>query len=149
MAEIFCEMPRNSQVTSPVVDPQTGDLFFACQGTGEIATVQGEGEAPQIWNNTNGQPSGIGIDSDSNIYVADLARGAILSVSPGGEQQLVVKVYEDKPFKGPNSVVFDKAGTMYFTDSGPMGETSLANPTGSVYCITGSQVSQLVRWLVS
>lgn len=29
----------------------------------------------------------------------------------------------------------DSQGSVFFTDSGPFGETGLANPTGSVFCV--------------
>lgn len=47
-----------------------------------------------------------------------------------------VRQYEGKMFKGPNSIIFDSSGTMYFTDSGPMGETTIQKPLGSVFAIT-------------
>src|SRR4051794_34602060 len=33
--------------------------------------------------------------------------------------------------QGPNSLIFDSNGTLYFTDSGPMGETTIQSPKGS------------------
>lgn len=30
-------------------------------------------------------------------------------------------------------MAFDKNGTLFFTDSGPLGETTLFNPKGSLY----------------
>ena len=40
-------------------------------------------------------------------------------------------------------MVFDNQGNVYFTDSGPMGETSIANPRGSLFCVDGEQ--QMLR----
>ena len=77
-------------------------------------------------------------------YAADHAHAAILSVEQS-ESQPIVKVYEDKPFKGPHSIVFDSTGNMYFTDSGPFGETGLQNPTGSCFCVTASQEGQILK----
>ena len=50
--------------------------------------------------------------------------------------------YEDHSFKGPNTVAFDVNGTMFFTDSGPLGETGIEAPTGSVYAITAPSNGQ-------
>jgi len=37
---------------------------------------------------------------------------------------------------GPNSIVLsEELNSLFFTDSGPFGETSLENPKGSVYII--------------
>lgn len=38
--------------------------------------------------------------------------------------------------QGPNSVVFDRKGNMFFTDSGPLGTTSLQSPKGSLFMIS-------------
>jgi sugar lactone lactonase YvrE len=58
-----------------------------------------------------------------------------------------VRQYEGKMFKGPNSIIFDSSGTMYFTDSGPIGETTIQKPLGSVFCITdeGDEGSTLLQ----
>jgi len=57
----------------------------------------------------------------------------------------VVDVYEDKPLKGPNSIVFDLNGTMFFTDSGPLGETGLHSPRGSLYVIATSLSGKMLK----
>ena len=40
--------------------------------------------------------------------------------------------------QGPNSVVFDADENMFFTDSGPFGETTLSNPSGSLFAVVAS-----------
>jgi len=45
-----------------------------------------------------------------------------------------VGIYEDRPLKGPNSICC-VGSSVLFSDSGPLGETGLHNPTGSVFCI--------------
>ena len=51
-----------------------------------------------------------------------------------------VAEYEGKPFWGPSHITYDRVGNMYFTDSGPFGETTLQQPNGSLYCITTQQI---------
>lgn len=134
-------------ITAPVFNKETGVLYYLSQGTGDVLTVDNPGGVTKsfAWGNSSGQPNGLAEDPDGNIYVADFAHAAVLNISPSGEQQAVVKVYEDKPFKGPNSIVFAKDGTMFFTDSGPMGETSLQYPKGGCFCISGSQDGQILK----
>jgi sugar lactone lactonase YvrE len=60
-----------------------------------------------------------------------------------GEIVEFIAEYDGKPFKGPNQLVFDSHGAMYFTDSGAIGETSIQNPKGSVYCTNGEQIQPL------
>ena len=38
---------------------------------------------------------------------------------------VIVNEYEGKSLKGPNSAIFDSTGQLFFTDSGPLGETGL------------------------
>lgn len=101
------------------------------------------------------------------MYVADLAHGAVMNWADDGAPLLVVREYEGTAFKGPSSLLFDSsaldarlphaardwrpltralaAGTLYFTDSGPLGETSLQDPSGSVFCISGPADAQILR----
>lgn len=47
-----------------------------------------------------------------------------------------MKEYESAQFLGPHSACMaPQSGLLYFTDSGPLGETSLANPRGSVFVV--------------
>ncbi len=47
-----------------------------------------------------------------------------------------IKDFDGTALKGPNSIILsEKNNALFFTDSGPMGETSLENPTGSVFAI--------------
>ena len=48
----------------------------------------------------------------------------------------VIKDFDGSNLKGPNSLVLsEKNNSLFFTDSGPLGETNLENPTGSIYAI--------------
>ena len=48
----------------------------------------------------------------------------------------IIKDYEGHPLKGPHSMTYcDKHNLLFFTDSGPFGETSYENPTGSLFAI--------------
>jgi len=96
-------------------------------------------------NNSSGQPYGAAVDDEGAVFVADMAHAAIVVANPDEKHQMVVRVYEDKPFKGPHSLCFDRQGTMYFTDAGPLGETGLHNPSGSLFCITGGQSGQMLK----
>lgn len=48
----------------------------------------------------------------------------------------MIKDFDGNALKGPNSMVLsEKNNTLFFTDSGPLGETSLENSFGSVFAI--------------
>eukprot|EP00770_Monocercomonoides_exilis_P005510 MONOS_5482.1-p1 / transcript=MONOS_5482.1 / gene=MONOS_5482 / organism=Monocercomonoides_exilis_PA203 / gene_product=strictosidine synthase, putative / transcript_product=strictosidine synthase, putative / location=Mono_scaffold00160:39140-40009(-) / protein_length=210 / sequence_SO=supercontig / SO=protein_coding / is_pseudo=false len=68
------------------------------------------------------------------MHVADMSAKSILSFD-GSELSTIVSEFEGKQFKGPNSLIFASDGTMYFTDSGPLGETTLFSPGGSLFSV--------------
>ncbi len=47
---------------------------------------------------------------------------------------VLISEHEGKPLLGPTCMCFDQNGTLYFTDSGPMG--SFSAPKGSVYSVS-------------
>jgi sugar lactone lactonase YvrE len=48
----------------------------------------------------------------------------------------VIKDFDGNSLKGPNSMVLaEKSNILYFTDSGPMGDTGIDNPSGSIFAI--------------
>lgn len=48
----------------------------------------------------------------------------------------MIKDFDGKPLKGPNSMILsEKNNSLFFTDSGPFGETSIESPQGSVFAI--------------
>ena len=47
-----------------------------------------------------------------------------------------VKDFDGAPLKGPNSLILSHSkNIMYFTDSGAFGQTSIENPTGSLFAV--------------
>lgn len=106
-ATVFVEGVGND-VCCPFVD-QEDNLFYLLQETGEVIAIDPSGETERI-HCTNGQPSGATFDEQGILYISDLAHGAVLAVHEAGndQQEFVVGVYEDKPLKGPHSIVAGK-----------------------------------------
>ena len=83
---------------------------------------------------TGGQPFSILHDSTDVLFITDLAHQTIYSYTEEDSLQEIVEPNEGVPFLGPNSVACNEnSNLLYFTDSGPMGDTSLFNPKGSVF----------------
>jgi gluconolactonase len=79
-------------------------------------------------------PCGIAQDADGNLWVAMYSSLKMVKLSPAGEILGTIDNYNGQPFKGPNDVVMDAKGGMYFTDSGNFEDDWLeAKPVGSVY----------------
>lgn len=123
---------------------KSGKLHALLQESGEIITINNNKEVKKV-HITGGQPSGAAVDSNGVMYVTDFAHGAVLAIQDNGEQEIIVSTYEDKPLIGPNSIVYTSNGNVFFTDSGPFGETGLHNRTGSLFMISNSAGSQILR----
>lgn len=123
-------------------------LHVVSSGTGEVMKVEpGDDGGPGTLakrSPTGGFPNALAFDQAGALFVADFAHKSIVS-QPVDETEFQVLVgdYEGAQFYGPNSLCFDNNGTLFFTDSGPMGDTSLANPKGSVFCV--SHEDQLLK----
>ncbi len=80
-----------------VIDSQ--DLIYIVDMTGRIQVFDTEGKFQRSWNTpsiANGKPTGLGLDRDGNIMVADTHYYRILFYSPTGTLQ------EDKTIGGTN-----------------------------------------------
>jgi sugar lactone lactonase YvrE len=113
---------------------------------GNLFVVVVNGDIYQVTDNrlelafsTNGQPTGIVFDQQGTSFVADCAHQAILNQivnEHGIETSPVIKDFEGSPLKGPHSMILsEKQNALFFTDSGPFGETGLENPTGSIFAV--------------
>ena len=83
-----------------------------------------------------GSPSSLCVDVEGAVFVCDVAHQAVFRHGEDGQLSEFVKEYEAKPFKGPSAMLLDSGGNMFFTDSGPLGETTLQSPKGSIFLIS-------------
>lgn len=124
-----------NHICCPFFDKQ-GQLHALLQESGEIITISDSKEIQRV-HSTGGQPNGVAFDQNGVLYVTDLAYAAVMALQISGDQEVVVGTYEDKPLVGPNSIVYTSNGSVFFTDSGPFGETGMHNPRGSLFMISG------------
>jgi sugar lactone lactonase YvrE len=100
---------------------------------------------------TGGQPTSLVFDNEGSAFIADMGYQAVLSKTTLDDKieiAPVIKDFDGAPLKGPNSMALSaKNNILFFTDSGPMGETTIDNPKGSVFAIDLS-VSMLKPVLV-
>jgi hypothetical protein len=97
MAQIFLG-DAGEDIASPFFDKR-GSFYYVSRSTGEIYTISDYStQSIRVWGNSEGQPSGANMDDDDNMYVADFAHAAIVSVSSRGFN-LIVSEYENKLFK--------------------------------------------------
>lgn len=109
------------------------NLFVVNVDTGDISKISPKGQV-KIFVNTGGAPNGAAFHPNGDLYVADRAKG-IIGISPKGDIRVVVDNYRGKKLNGPNDLVFDTRGNLYFTD--PHG-SSAEDPFGCVYRISSN-----------
>ena len=148
-----------SSICSPFFD-KTGNLHVVFSDTGQIGLMRPGNEEIEEVHNTDGQPSCAVFSQEGALYITDFTHGSVLVAADPIEstqtnkdfrserQDLVVSVYEDKPLKGPGSIAFDPNGNIFFTDSGPFGETGIHNATGSLFTITSGVSTQILKPVV-
>jgi len=141
----------------PVRSPFFGrdKVLFTVGSTGAIFKYRGDIDSDdqftcEQWGNTQGQPMGLVVSDDKSTqiaFVCDAAHQAILRITRGKQTEsasqqdieAIVREYEGVALHGPSSICASRANTgntmIYFTDSGPFGETSFQNREGSVFAI--------------
>lgn len=133
----------SSSICAPFFD-QNNQLNVMVQDSGDVLNISDPKNVRRA-TSTAGQPSGASCDTHGILYATDFGHGAVIVVHETGEQESIVATYEDKPLKGPSSIVCSKNGTIFFTDSGPFGETGLHNATGSLFMISSGGGTQILR----
>lgn len=122
---------------------RNGNLFVVNVDTGDISKISPEGQV-KTFVNTGGVPNGAKFHANGDLYVADRNKG-IIAVSPQGNLRVIVDNYQGRKFNGPNDLVFDSMGDLYFTD--PHG-SSAENPFGCVYRLSANgQITLLASGL--
>jgi RHS repeat-associated protein len=121
--EIFFTDSQNSLVRK--IDKDGNISIFA--GTG-ISGYSGDGG--KAVSATLSGPSGLALDSDGSVYVADTNNSRIRKISSNG----TITTFADG-YSLPKSVIVDKAGNVYFTDTL---KVYLAEANGSVKVVAGN-----------
>ncbi len=140
-----CSAPGGVQ--SPQWHTSEQALYAVAPGSGDVMRLQardgedaGSARGPEwhVMLNTGGSPVAVGFDARGVMYLADLAHRAVLFVQNDGNTELaeLVREWEGSSLLGPSALAFDASGTLFFTDSGPLGTTTLAKPHGSVFSIS-------------
>ena len=118
-----------------------GNLWMVSIKSGDIHKVTPNGECTTA-TNTNGQPQGLKFHKDGRLFGVDRKRGVFWIDTSTGEVHDYMRYYNNENFHGPNDLIFDQTGGIYFTD--PWG-TSPLNPRGGVYYISAEPEKTITR----
>eukprot|EP00792_Barthelona_sp_PAP020_P005788 TRINITY_DN2800_c0_g1_i1.p1 TRINITY_DN2800_c0_g1~~TRINITY_DN2800_c0_g1_i1.p1 ORF type:complete len:269 (+),score=67.50 TRINITY_DN2800_c0_g1_i1:27-833(+) len=128
--QVYTEL-TDGNITSIAFDSH-GVMHCCCQTMGAIYKMK-DGNTFEMIANTGGSPFSICFDEEDHMYIADLVHKSVLCFD--GESLFdFLKDSGDEMFKGPSCVQMTIDG-LVFTDSGPLGETGIQKPQGSVYVV--------------
>lgn len=124
---------------------QAGNLMVCVRRDGFVVRVNCDGSMARFLT-TGHQPNGTRFHRDGRLFVAEIKLRQILEALPDGTCQVFVDRYGDEPLSGPNDLIFDNRGVLYFTDPG---SSSIDNPVGCVYRVTPDKdISRLASGLI-
>ncbi|MBI1397572.1 MAG: SMP-30/gluconolactonase/LRE family protein [Betaproteobacteria bacterium] len=118
-----------------------GNLWMVSIESGEIQKVSPNGHCVTA-TNTHGQPQGLKFAKDGRLFGVDRKRGVFWIDTATGKVHDYMRYFQNENFHGPNDLIIDKDGGIYFTD--PWG-TSVLNSRGSVYYISPEPEKRITR----
>jgi gluconolactonase len=128
--EKVAQMPEGVFIEGPVFDKQ-GNLWFVEIGSGWISRITAKGKYEKFYDTgIQWGPNGMQMDREGRLIICHRQLGLIALDPKTKKVETIVKNYKGKKFNGPNDLVIDSKGVVYFTD--PWG-TGVHNPVGGVY----------------
>mgnify|MGYP000507148889 CR=1 FL=1 len=120
---------RHSFLEGPVFD-RDGNLYVVDAPFGRILRIRPDRNV-EVAAEYDGTPNGLALHRDGDIFIADRVNG-IMRLDPvsGRVETFLGRDKLEPGFQGPNDLVFDRSGNLYFTDQG---DTGLHDPTGRVF----------------
>ncbi|WP_235735567.1 SMP-30/gluconolactonase/LRE family protein [Nocardioides alcanivorans] len=116
----WVEARRFGAHNRPLIEGPTyvanGDLYLVDVPWGRLLRVR-DG-AVDVVLEYDGEPNGLALHPDGRIYVADSRLGILAFEPETAEMSTVCDHRRTVPFVGPNDLVFDAEGNLYFTDQG-------------------------------
>ncbi len=114
-------------------------FVYAGGEAGQIYRISLEGQVKEI-RSTGGYALGLCLDGNGAIHVCDLARRAVLRVTPDGEMTILSDGVDGRRMLSPNYPVFGSDGTLYVSDSG-----SWNGDDGLLWCIDPQGRTEILR----
>lgn len=121
-------VPIDSFIEGPVFD-RHGNLYITDIVFGRVFRIDSQAKWELIVQ-YDGEPNGMKFMSDDELLITDYKNGLLkLNIQTRKIEPFLTRRNSER-FKGPNDLVFDSNGNLYFTDQG---QTGMHDPTGRVY----------------
>ena len=118
-----------------------GNLWVVSIQSGVVSQITPDGKWTDVFN-TGGQPQGLKFHRDGRLFGVDRKRGVFSYDAKTQKLSDYALYFQNENFHGPNDLIFDRQGGLYFTD--PWG-TSMANLRGAVYYVSPEgKISRLI-----
>lgn len=111
-----------------------GSFLFTETRANRITKIGADNSISTFLENTNGS-NGLAFNDKGELFTVQVNNNQVGVIYPKGKEKVLVKDYEGQPFQRTNDLVLAKNGGIYFTDSGPSGD-STAEPRTGVYYIS-------------
>ena len=119
----------------PVGTPD-GGLYFTDMGASRIYRINPKGDIA-VWREDTKETNGLTLLADGRLLGAEGGGQRVVAMTPDGRVTALASAFDGSPFRGPNDLINDKKGGVYFTDPLMRAATEGTNikPMGNVYYI--------------
>ncbi|WP_085316587.1 SMP-30/gluconolactonase/LRE family protein [Derxia lacustris] len=95
-----------------------GSLVFTETPAARITRIATDGSTSAFLEDSNGA-NGLAFRPNGDLYAVQVLKPRVGIVYPPEHRKTLAEQYEGKGFGRPNDIVVDRAGNVFFTDSGP------------------------------
>jgi len=108
----------------PVPTPD-GGLYFTALEENRIYKLAADG-AISVWRENTKRANGLFVAKDGRVFAAESTVPQIAALTPDGRATQLAAKSAGKPLRGPNDLIADSKGGIYFTDPAPRPGPNLA-----------------------
>lgn len=130
----------------PTFDSKGNFYFTNYMKRGTVGRMTPDGTVSIWFTLDRGAPNGMRVDRQDRVLVADQDGGRLLRIdATGSRMEVLADAFEGRPLNGPNDVIVDREGNIYFTD--PKG-SSAQKRVGALYRLrTDGKLERLLTGL--